>query len=223
METLAAALSTWALGVCPAQSAAWLAGRLEGTGRGDASEVFQLFSAAGRRMGTEPAGAPPAFVSASSLITDEWTREDLARVSGLLSWWDVAAPEQQLATIEDLFFRGAGSEKRAVLLALSALGEAERCVPLAVEACRTNSLDVFRAIACDNPYPAKYFTELHMNQLVLKTLFMGLKVEKVAGVIGRITPQLLIDLQQFKAEREAAGRNVPTGVAWLTNKAKEAK
>lgn len=217
---MAAALATWALGICPAQNAAWLLDRLEGAGRGTTSDLFQLFSAAGRRMGSEPVGGAPAEVAKAALICDEWTREDLARVSGLVAYWTCARPEDRNAILQDLYFRGAGSEKRAVLLALPALSAAEQCLDLAVEACRTNSLDVFRAIACDNAYPARHFSELHMNQMLLKTLFLGLDVEKVVGVVERITPQLLIDLQHFKAEREAAGRAVPPGVDWITSKAK---
>lgn len=221
MEPLVRALVTWALEVCPAQSGAWLAARLEGTGSGQVADLFQLFSAAGRRLGSDSVGPAPAAVAQSALITAQWTREDLARVSGLVEWMESAEPQVRSATLEDLYFRGSGAEKRAVLLALPALGEPERWLSLAVEACRTNSLDVLRAIACDNVYPALHFPELHMNQMLLKVLFLGLNVEHVAGVAGRITPQLLIDLQQFRAEREAAGRGVPAGVDWLTNKAKE--
>jgi hypothetical protein len=197
----------------------WLTERLQGTANGNVSDLFQLFSAAGRRMGSAPVGQAPAEVARTALITDAWTQEDLARVSGALAWWSAALPEDRRATLEDLYYRGSGLEKRAVLLALPALDEPEGCLDLAVEACRTNSLEVFCAIACDNAYPGLHFPELPMNQMVLKALFLGLNVDRVMGLEPRITPQLLTDVRQFKAEREAAGRAVPSGVDWIMNKA----
>ena len=51
-----------------------------------------------------------------------------------------------------------------MLKSLPLLPEPQRFEALAVEACRSNVLTVFEAIACENPYPHGYFEELSFDQ-----------------------------------------------------------
>ena len=46
------------------------------------------------------------------------------------------------------------------------------------------------AIACENPYPARYFPELNFNQMVLKALFTGVALARIIGCDGRVTSEL---------------------------------
>ena len=41
---------------------------------------------------------------------------------------------------------------------------------------------MFEAIACENPYPARYFGDAAFSQLVLKADFMGLDIARIIGV-----------------------------------------
>jgi hypothetical protein len=92
----------------------------------------------------------------------------------------------------------------------------------AVEACRTNAQVIFEAIACDNPYPFRYFPELNFNQMVLKALFIGSPLARVIGLEERITSELIRMAEDYASERRAAGRPVPEDITLIT-KDQEAK
>lgn len=207
-------LSTWAVHNCPEAQRNWLSERLSGIRQGSEPDLMELFSAAGRRLGSE-------FVQPGGVDTySRFRAQDLARVAGLLSYVLQLTVESQELLLEDLFFRGSSDEKRAVLLALPLLEAPERYVELAVEACRTNTQTVFEAIACENPFPAAYFSELQFNQLVLKAIFMDLDVKRIANLSTRISSTLIEDLNNFRREREAALRPVPAGLSWILEKAR---
>ncbi|HLV01258.1 MAG TPA: EboA domain-containing protein, partial [Acidobacteriota bacterium] len=70
------------------------------------------------------------------------------------------------------------------------------------------------AIACRNPYPARYFPELNFNQMVLKCLFVGVEIHRIVGLGERFNPELSRMCNDYVDEREAAGRSVPVEV-WL--------
>ena len=110
-------------------------------------------------------------------------------------------------TVRDLFRRGEVRERIAVLRALPQLSGDN--VELAIDACRTNVVPVFEAIACDNPYPAKHFPDHAFNQMVLKALFVGASVAKIVGLAERTTDELVRMVEAYASERRAAGRPVP--------------
>lgn len=113
-------------------------------------------------------------------------------------------------------YRGASQAEQSDLLrGLGALPHPEDFVDLAIDACRTNSQAVFRAIAHDNPYPAQHFPDPAFAQLVLKAMFMDLDVAPILGLERRVTPQLLRMAQDLADERTSAGRPVPSGIAHL--------
>ena len=93
--------------------------------------------------------------------------------------------------VEQSFFRGDNRERQAVLKSLPLLADPPRFVALGVEACRTSVEDVFRAIACDNPFPARYFAPAAFNQMVLKAIFNGIPVSGILGLDAHVTPELL--------------------------------
>lgn len=119
-------------------------------------------------------------------------------------------PEQaQVAYVRQLYLRGDGDEQAAVLRSLFLLPEPVRFVDLAVEACRTNVVDVFAAIACENAFPARYLPEPNFNQMVLKAIFVGLDTQRIVRLGSRATPSLKRMVGDFASERRAAGRPVP--------------
>jgi hypothetical protein len=74
---------------------------------------------------------------------------------------------------------------------------------------------VFEAIACENPFPALYFSEQSFNQMVLKAVFIEVAVERILGLTARITPELRRMAADYASERRAAGRSVPDDVGDL--------
>lgn len=82
-------------------------------------------------------------------------------------------------------------------------------VELAIEACRSNVIDVFEAIACENPFPARWFPDPPFNQMVMKAVFSGIALDRVVGLEGRRNGELRRMALDFAAERRAAARSVP--------------
>ena len=82
---------------------------------------------------------------------------------------------------------------------------------------------VFRAIACDNPFPARYFPAERFNHMVLKAIFNGISVNAIVGLADHVTPELLRMADDYAAERRAAGRAVPEDLAALHTLAAESK
>jgi hypothetical protein len=140
---------------------------------------------------------------------------DLARTQLLLAALAVTAEPEHVELVDELLRTGAQGEQCSVLRALPRLPGPERFATLAISACRTNSLEVFRAIAIDNEYPARHFPPLHFHQLVLKAIFLGVSVHGIVGLRERITPELRRMVDEYASERRAAGRSVPADVDFI--------
>lgn len=140
---------------------------------------------------------------------------EIARAALLLAALEAAPRAEHVALVDELYRTGEQREQASILRALSLLPEPARFLELAVHACRTNSLDVFRAIALENAYPATHFPELHLNQLVLKAIFLGVAVSGIVGLRERATPELRRMVSEYESERRAAGRPVPDDVPYV--------
>jgi hypothetical protein len=84
-----------------------------------------------------------------------------------------------------------------------------------VEAVRANVVPELEAIACENPFPARHFTELAFNQLVMKSLFNGISLRRIEGLAGRRSAELRRMVANYASERRAAGRAVPDDVSFV--------
>ena len=138
---------------------------------------------------------------------------DTGRVALLLHVARTAAdafPKLALACYES----GDSSEQASWLRGLSVLPGCERFLATAIDACRTNILPQFEALACENPYPSRYFPELNFNQMVLKAAFNGVSLSRIVGIESRFNSELSRMANDFVSEREAAGRDVPVDI-WL--------
>lgn len=105
-------------------------------------------------------------------------------------------------------------EKEAILKGLYILDPEGLLVSLAVDACRTNMESMMRAIALQNAYPNRFFSEHAFNQMVLKCLFMGFNISYVSGIETRTNPALSRMSFDYCQERLAAGRDFPESL-WL--------
>jgi hypothetical protein len=105
-------------------------------------------------------------------------------------------------------------EKLAVVRTLSLLPKQERFVELAFDAGRTNDARLFRAVACDNPFPARHYPELEWNKLFMKAAFVGAPLERIMGREQRENPELARMALEYIEEQESAGRSFPPGI-WL--------
>jgi hypothetical protein len=160
-----------------------------------------LFASAGRLFGVEDVLGRPAA--------------EAARVA-LLALRARRANGTAASIVTERFRSGDNDERVAVLRALPHLPEPDRFLALAIHACRTNVTPVFEAIACENPYPAAFFPERAFNQMVLKALFVGVRVGRIVGLDRRHNQELARMAAGYASERRAAGRPVPSDVTILS-------
>ena len=186
----------------------------------DRATFVAAFALAARQVGRAAPGsttAEMAWLERAGLRwpVAAWGLDGLARSGLLLRAAAGLAPGELDALVEECFLRGDTRERQAVLRTLPLLPDAARFVALAVEGCRTSVEPVFEAIACENPFPVRHFPESSLNQMVLKAIFIGVRVRRILGIEGRITPELRRMAADYASERRAAGRSVPDDVAYL--------
>ncbi|WP_437318374.1 EboA domain-containing protein [Sorangium sp. So ce385] len=187
----------------------------------DVDHFLSTFTAAARALGKAPlalqADERDALEAAlGSRAVEGWRLDELGRVT-LLALVSRRLPEMEVESLLwTCYQQGDSRERQALLRALPLVTGAERLLSLAVDACRTNELPVFEAIACENRYPAAYFPDLNFNQMVLKAMFMGVALARIVGLERRRTSELARMAEDFASERRAAGRSVPADIGLLT-------
>ncbi|RDD86549.1 EboA domain-containing protein [Streptomyces parvulus] len=108
-----------------------------------------------------------------------------------------------------VYSQGTADERRAVLHALPHLVPGPDALPLVEDALRTN--DTRLVAAALGPYAARHLDAHQWRHAVLKCLFTGVAVDRVADLAGRARgdAELARMLTDYAAERTAAGRTVP--------------
>jgi hypothetical protein len=140
---------------------------------------------------------------------ERWTRDDAARALLLIERRKSVTGAAFAAEALACFEQGDAREQQSFLRAIALWPEADAFLPAAIDACRTNIIPVFEALACENPYPAAHFPERNFNQMVLKAMFNSIALSRIAGLARRRNPELSRMARDYAAERTAAGRSVP--------------
>jgi hypothetical protein len=173
------------------------------------------FAAVGRRIGTCQL-ASERLTSQTSAVGLEaplsWTVDELARAVLLLAAARSRGAVELERLVQGCYQYGDSRERQAILRTLALLPDPQRFLPIAQEACRTHVQPIFEAVACENPYPSRYFPEASFNQLVLKALFLGLSLPRIWGLRERLSAELQRMANDYASERRAAGRPVPDEV-----------
>lgn len=193
----------------------WVAGRTPPRPGLEGYRLGAEYAAAGRVLDDEPVGAEmdaglyAAMADAGVEQPAQWALLDLHRCRLLADALDQVSPDEHLGVVRALFYRGGIGEQRSLVRSLILLPEPAAFLPVAIEACRGNVLDVFIAMACENRYPACFFPDLNFNQMVMKAMFNGVALSRIAGLAQRRTPELARMAADYAAERRAAGRSIP--------------
>ena len=148
------------------------------------------------------------------LPIDHWGLDELGRAVLLLKIAHLP-PDEYAETVLECYRQGDSREQQSWLRGLNLLPGCGRFLDAAVDACRTNIVPLLEAIACENPYPAAHFPELNFNQMVLKSLFNSISMERILGLESRFNPELSRMADDYASEREAAGRDVPPDLWWV--------
>jgi hypothetical protein len=190
----------------------WLDGaRAEIGSAADPQAVLErLFAAVRRRLGKQPVAAGVHLPSAGIPLRG-WHASDIGRALLLL---EASARVAPAALAAQIFRSGDESERIAVVRCLALLPGGATLKPIALEAGRMNSAALFAALALDNPYPARHYSDHELNQLTLKALFMGLALSAVIGLDRRANADLARMCGDYYDERTAAQRSVPADI-WL--------
>lgn len=143
---------------------------------------------------------------------------ELGRMILLLETMEALAPEMRPEFIDNLYVRGDLAERQALLRTLPLLPNPASALSTAVEACRSNVSTVFEAIACENPYPVRYFPELSFNQMVMKAIFIGVPLRRIVGLPGRVTVGLVRMVRDYVQEQVASGRPIHHDISIHANK-----
>ncbi len=183
----------------------------------ETSEALLLsrYTAASRRLGKaalqlQPGEKARLLELNPDLELDHWGIDEAGRAVLLLNAAASMPDDDYERVVLQCYEFGDSRERQSWLRALSILPRCERFLSMAIDACRTNIIPLFEAIACENPYPARYFPELNFNQMVLKCMFNQVALRRIVGLKSRLNPELSRMATHYAAERKAAGREVPT-------------
>jgi hypothetical protein len=205
-------LGAWLAKRLPLHAADWL-GTVAGLVQAAPADrpLYLAIGEVSRRVPRQPLApteADLAVAAASRPGWDphDWTLDQAARVRLLLaSTADGALLSRRLDTLCSAADVG---ELVAFYRGLPLYPDPPRHVLRAAEGVRSNMRVVFEAVAHRNPYPAEHFVESAWNQMVLKALFVGTRLDLIAGLDRRANPALARMLCDYAHERWAASRPV---------------
>jgi len=180
-------------------------------------DLLAVYAAVRRKLGqalVEPGVEQVRALDAVGLDAPQgWSCDEVGRAALLCAALAARPGDGHPALVHTLYTKGDTHERRALLRALPLLPDPQRFASTAIEACRTNVVPVFEAIACENTYPERHFPDTAFEQLVLKALFLEVSLARVRGLAARARPELARMASDYAAERRAAGRSVPADLA----------
>ncbi|WP_337040682.1 EboA domain-containing protein [Emticicia sp. 17c] len=165
--------------------------------------------------------ATPRFISKNIIQSTDgidgvsfqnWTLDKLVRAY-FLTKLDSSDKDVYTNTLDTLFDTAENNEAVALISALPFLAYPENWMLRATNAVRSNIGPVFDAIAFQNPFPKKHFSELAWNQLVLKCIFNDKPIHLIEGLDERANQELANSISYLAHERWSAGRTIPSQ-AW---------
>ncbi|WP_298769806.1 EboA domain-containing protein [uncultured Shewanella sp.] len=104
------------------------------------------------------------------------------------------------------------NEKQAVVKGLELLDRNGSCKALIVDLCRTNNTALFAAIALSNAWPAKHFSDVEFEQMLLKALFSDFNIDLIVGLKKRHSQRLSQLAFDYLSERALAQRSWPCSI-----------
>jgi len=182
---------------------------------GSQSPLLVAYATAPQHVGREALFLSPADLealrsAAPGIGFERWTRDDAARALLLIDIRKKGRTEDAFVSDAlECFEQGDAREQQSWLRAIALWPEAKAFLPAAIDACRTNIIPVFEALACENPYPAEHFPDRNFNQMVLKAMFNAIGLARIVGLPSRLNAELSRMARDYAAERTAAGRSVP--------------
>lgn len=194
------------------EAQAWLSDRCRTIAGGDKKGLFLSFGLVPRKVGKDDLALMDEEIFSAAQARPGWdptgwTMDQAARMLLVLSY---PAPEAgpYVAVMDQMFAAGEVHELVALYQGLPLYPYPSAFQLRCAEGLRTNMQSVFCAIAHRNPYPGEQLNEDQWNQLVLKSLFIGVPLDPIVGLDRRANAKLAKILVEFAEERWAAKRPV---------------
>jgi hypothetical protein len=190
---------------------------MERAANGSTDDLLRVYTEASSRLGRALLARDGTTAAPGAATSAHWTLEDAGRLLLLLARHARASDADAFcADAVTCYEQGDTREQQSWMRAVAFLPEAQRYLALVIDTCRTNILPLFQAVACDNPYPARYFPDLNFNQMVLKALFNNVPLARIEGLADRANNELARMATDYAAERRAAGRTIPGDIELAT-------
>ncbi len=148
-----------------------------------------------------------------------WSLNDVARLA-LVAVALTGTDANMLELLEKIYDFSDHSERKSLVRGLYWLSDAPALPVLAERVQRTNAVDEFCALAQHNPLPAKRYSDKAFNQLVLKSLFLKLNIDRIYGFEQRCNSNLARMCENYMHELHVAHREIPASL-WLALNAKD--
>jgi L-methionine (R)-S-oxide reductase len=193
---------------------AWLDDLVDRARQGDGETVATQFPAAARRLGRGSLDLRSALTGPfGDVPLRAWRVEDAGRALVLMAFQAADGPEREGLAIR-IYFAGELRERASVMRSMALLGEGTGDPFWVLDAVRMSAVELFEAAMADNPFTSRVLPELEFRKAVLKCAFVGVSLDRVAGLWARADDELTRMLLSYVTEREVAGRSVPPDL-WI--------
>ena len=195
-----------------AAAARWLRESVEAlAGGGGDRDLYRCVSLAAPKLGKAPLaldGAARALAEKARPGWDpsNWTVDQAGRILLLLT--ATSDTDTFVRRLDQLCATADVDELVAFYRGLPLYPDPPRHRARAAEGVRSNMKVVFEAVAHHNPYPSEQLADEAWNQMVLKALFVGSRLDPIAGLDRRANATLARMLGDYAHERWSAGRTV---------------
>lgn len=138
---------------------------------------------------------------------DAWSIAETARVLLMLARYD-GDDAAFAASLASLLRSGDGEQRIALYRGLPLYPIGEELLALAEEGAASPLRPVFEAVAHNNPFPAAHFGEQAWNQMVLRAVKLGSRLDPIQRLDERRNANLARLLMQHLRERRGAHRSI---------------
>ncbi len=211
-DTPSGLIRTWLARQSPEPASAWLHEQIEKLSAAPAErDIHIALGMIPRRLGREDLELKAEDLAKAGQVLPDWDPSgwSLDEAARILVLCTLDRSNRDFATFyADLCRTADVQESIALYKGLPLYPNPEALVAQAAEGVRTNMRAIFEAVAHRNPFPRDHFDENRWNQMVLKALFIGSKLDPILGLDQRANPALAAMLIDYAHERWAAGRTV---------------
>lgn len=192
---------------------AWLDERVISLSTEPLSNFTASFAKIARRLGKAALDLTDEDTREAYEKCDGWQAEGLTidqagRILLIVEAASVQPAEIFQQRLKSLLTTADVGERIAIYRGLPLYPASEAVVGIALDGLRTSVEAIFESIAHRNCFPARHFSEPAWNQMVLKALFVGSRLDPIVGLDARWNSDLARMLFDYAHERRAAGRLV---------------